>query len=151
MSPRSGSSQGLPFDPSKYTKPLVGKNTFGSWRCLEEGRIKTVTWIFPFFRKGSSWGWRAWFGYIPILSKWVLVAPPTFEIWPDPGVVTRDFSHELVQELGWRHRRGCLTCGRLLWRCQAGRQERQFGWVKRRSIGLWWQQRDILMGGIDKM
>lgn len=74
------------------------------------------------------------------------MAPPTFEIRPDPGVVTRHFAHELVQELGGWHRRGGLARRRLLRRCQAGRQERQFGWVRRRSIRFWWQKRDVLTG-----
>lgn len=64
-----------------------------------------------------------WFGYIPVLSDWVLVAIHTFEIWSNPGVVTWNLAHEFVQELGGRHWGGGLPCRSFFRCCQAGRQK----------------------------
>lgn len=57
------------------------------------------------------------FGYIPALSRWVLVAFPTFKIRSDSGVVTWNFAHEFVQKLGWRHRGGGFP-RRCFFRCR---------------------------------
>lgn len=71
---------------------------------------------------------RILFSYIPVLSDWVFVAAPTFKIRSNSGIVTRNFAHELVQELGGRHRGGSFPRRSLFWSCQAGRQKGKCGW-----------------------
>lgn len=74
-------------------------------------------------RNTSPGLFRRLFGYIPVLSDWVLVAAPTFKIWSNSGVVTRNFAHEFVQELRGRHRGSGLPRRSFFWCCQAGRHK----------------------------
>lgn len=82
-------------------------------------------------------------GYIPVLSDCVLVATLTFKIRSDPGVVTRNFAHEFVQELWGRHRGCSFPCRSFFWRCQAGRDKHK-NWsekdIKGREWWLWWER-----------
>lgn len=71
------------------------------------------------------------------------MAAPTFKIWSNSGVVTRNFAHELVQELrGW-HRGGSLPRRSFFWCCQAGRQKDNLFREGGGGHRLWWESEHL--------